>query len=112
MWVTGDHSRVEGLRPILGRTFVESDSAVPPAPVVILGYDLWQRKFNGDRNILGKTIHMSRRDTPPTVIGVMPPGVRFLPSPRGAQEPNYNVNSLVDCWIPASVDRERLKHTL
>ena len=31
----------------------------------------------------------------------MPPGVRFLPSPGAAQEPNYNVNALVDFWIPA-----------
>ena len=37
---------------------------------------------------------MSRRETPPTIIGVMPPGVRFLPSPVASQEPNYNVNAL------------------
>ena len=53
-----------------------------PPPVIILGYDLWQRKFNGDPNIVGKTIRMSRRDTPPTVIGVMPPG-RSLSSVAG-----------------------------
>ena len=68
--------------------------------MVLLGYELWQRKFNGDPNIIGKTIRISRSDTPPKVIGVMPPGVRFLPSPGAAQEPNYNVNGLVDFWIP------------
>ena len=78
---------------MLGRTFLESETGVPPAPVIILGYDLWQRKFNGDPHIVGKTVRMSRRETPPTVIGVMPPGVRFLPSPGAAQEPNYNVNA-------------------
>ena len=51
-------------------------------PVIILGYDLWQRKFNGDRNIIGKTVRISRQETAPTVIGVMPPAIRFLPSPR------------------------------
>ena len=81
----------------------------PPAPVIILGYDLWQRKFNGDPNIVGKTVRMSRREIPPTVVGVMPPGVRFLPSPGAAQEPNYNVNATVDFWLPAAPNPARLK---
>jgi putative ABC transport system permease protein len=34
----------------------------------------------------------------------MPPGVRFLPSPGAAKEPNYNVNALVDFWSPAEPD--------
>jgi putative ABC transport system permease protein len=101
MWVTRDYFRVAGLQPVVGRTFVESETGATPAPVIILGYELWQRKFNGDPHILGKTIRISRWDTPPRVIGVMPPGVRFLPSPTAAQEPNYNVNALVDFWIPA-----------
>ncbi len=94
---------------MLGRTFLESETGAAPAPVIILGNHLWRRKFNGDPNIIGQTIRMSRRDTPPTVIGVMPPGVRFLPSRSNAQEPNYNVNAPVDFWIPASSSAARLK---
>jgi putative ABC transport system permease protein len=109
MSVTQDYFRVVGLKPLLGRTFLESETAVPPAPVIILGYDLWQRKFNGDPHIIGKTVRMSRRDIPPTVVGVMPPGVRFLPSPGAAQEPNYNVNATVDFWLPAAPNPARLK---
>jgi len=109
MWVTRDYFRVVGLQPMLGRTFLESEAGAPPAPVIILGYDLWQRRFNGDPKIIGKTIRMSRRDTPPTIVGIMPPGVRFLPSPNTAQEPNYNVNALVDFWVPAAPDPKRLK---
>src|SRR3984957_7460679 len=109
MWVTRDYFRVVGLQPAMGRTFLESETGAKPAPVIILGYDLWQRKFNGDPKIVGKTIRISRWDTPPTVIGVMPPGVRFLPSPANAQEPNYNVNALVDFWIPAPSKPENLK---
>ena len=90
MVVSRDYFRVTGLQPMLGRTFLDSETGSPPAPVILLGYDLWQRKFNGDPNIVGKTIRMSRRDTPPTVIGVMPHGIRFLPSPAQAQEPNYS----------------------
>ena len=109
MWVTKDYFRVLGLQPVLGRTFSETEAAFKPKPVIVLGYDLWQRKFNGDRNILGKTIRISRWETPPVVIGVMPPGIRFLPAPTTAQEPNYNPNALVDYWIPAAPDPARLK---
>lgn len=109
MWVTRDYFRVVGLQPLLGRTFTDSETTFRPKPVIILGYNLWQRKFNGDPAIIGKKIRISRWDTPPEVIGVMPPGVRFLPSPTTAQEPNYNPNALVDFWIPAAPDPKRLK---
>lgn len=110
MWVTSDYFRALGLQPVLGRTFEESETGEKSAPVIILGYDLWQRKFNGDPNILGKTVRMSRADTPPTVIGVMPPHVRFLPSPGASQEPNYNLNATVDFWVPARVNPTRMKN--
>ncbi len=109
MWVTKDYFRTVGLQPKLGRTFVEAETSPNGPPVIILGYEFWQRKFNGDPNIIGKTIRISRWKTPPTVIGVMPPGVRFLPSPTTAQEPNYNVNALVDFWIPAVPNPKSLK---
>ena len=76
MAVMPGYFRVMGLAPMLGRAFSEAESGATPAPVIVLGYELWQRKFNGDRNIIGRKIRISRRDTPPTVIGVMPPGVR------------------------------------
>ena len=109
MAVSKDFFRVLGLQPILGRTFLESETTAKSPSVIIIGYDLWQRKFAGDRNIIGKTIRMSRRDTPPTVVGVMPADVRFLPSPGVVQEPNYNVNARVDYWIPATPNPARLK---
>jgi putative ABC transport system permease protein len=102
MAVTRDYFRVMGLRPLIGRTFSDSETSYPTAPVVILGYDLWQRKFGGDRHIVGQTVRISRQNVAPTVIGVMPPGVRFLPSLGAADEPNYNVNAPVDFWIPDS----------
>jgi putative ABC transport system permease protein len=109
MLVTKDYFRVTGLQPALGRAFQDSDTAANAPPVVIIGNDLWRRRFNGDPNIVGKTIRLSRRDTPPTVIGVMPPGVRFLPAPGAAKEPNYNVNAQVDYWIPGAPNPQILK---
>ncbi|HEX5081977.1 MAG TPA: ADOP family duplicated permease, partial [Blastocatellia bacterium] len=109
MFVTKDYFRVTGLQPIVGRAFQDSDSLANAPPVIILGYDLWQRRFNGDPNIVGKTIRISRRDAHPTVIGVMPAGVRFLPAPNVAQEPNYNVNAQVDFWTTGAINPNRLK---
>ena len=110
MVATPEYFRVTGLQPIMGRAFGQEDVA-PPKPVVILGYDCWQRRFNGDPNIVGKPMRMSRRDTPPTIIGVMPSGVRFLPSPNAAAEPNYNIHATVDYWVPGSPNPERLRQS-
>jgi len=109
MFVTKEYFRALGIQPVLGRAFVESETLATAKPVIILGYDLWQRTFHGDPHIIGKTVRMSRRDTPPTVIGVMPPGVRFLPSPSASQEPNYDLNAHVDYWVPAGVNPKGLK---
>ena len=111
MVVTRDYFRVLGVQPVLGRTFLDSETGFPAAPVIVIGYDLWQRKFNGDKDIVGKPLPMSRREVPPTIVGVMPPGIRFLPSPATAQEPNYNVNGHVDFWMPATPNPERLKQS-
>jgi putative ABC transport system permease protein len=108
MLVTKDYFRMTGLKPYLGRTFQDSDAVTNAPPVIILGYELWRQRFNSDPNIIGKTIRF-RWETPPTIIGVMPPGIRFLLSPTMAQEPNYNVNAQMDYWIPARLTPDRLK---
>ena len=109
MQVTKDYLSVMGLQPMLGRGFEESDIGTGPVKVILLGYDFWKRTFNGNPQIIGKTVRISRWEVPPTVIGVMPPGIRFLPSPGAAKEPNYNVNALVDFWIPVEPDPKYLK---
>ncbi|MCC6859477.1 MAG: ABC transporter permease [Bryobacterales bacterium] len=102
MAVAPEYFSVVGLEPVLGRKFVASDTTPSAAPVLIIGYELWQRRFGGNRNILGQSVRVSRRNTPVEIVGVMPPGVRFLPAPNVAQEPNYDVNALVDIWVPFS----------
>jgi len=102
MAVTHDYFETLGLEPVIGRVFEESESGGMDAPgAVILGYDLWMRKFDGDPGVLGSTLRLSRDDTPPVVVGVMPPDVRFLPSIRASQEPNYDVDAKVDYFVPA-----------
>ena len=100
MVVTKDYFKVLGLKPVLGREFTDSDISAPNSrpKTIVLGYDLWQKVFQGDRNILGKTVRISRMD-PLEVIGVMPGGVRFLPDANNLSEPNYDVNGQVDFWL-------------
>jgi putative ABC transport system permease protein len=99
MGVTKDYFRVMGLRPAMqGGASQDSDFGQGPVKSIVLGYEFWQRVFGGDKQIIGKTVRISRWDVPPTVIGVMEPGVRFLPSPGAAKEPNYDVNATVDFW--------------
>ncbi|MEP7345018.1 MAG: ABC transporter permease [Gemmatimonadaceae bacterium] len=61
-----------GVRPMLGRDFVEDD-AIPNGPVrVVLSYNFWKRQFAGDASIVGREIAFN--DAGGTVIGVMPEG--------------------------------------
>ena len=82
MAVTPEYFSVVGLEPVLGRKFVASDTAPSAAPVLMIGYELWQRKFGGNPNILGQSVRISRQDAPIEIVGVMPPGVWF---PAGSQ---------------------------
>ena len=109
IYVTKDYFRVMGLTPAAGRSFQESDFGQGPVKTIVLGYEFWQRTFGGDKQIIGKTVHISRWDVPPVVIGVMEPGVRFLPSPGAAKEPNYDVNATVDFWAPVEPSPKNLK---
>jgi len=110
MWVAPEYFKVAGLSPQLGRLFNEADATTRPTAAIILGHDLWQRRFHADANIVGQAVRISRFRQPLTVIGVMPSGVRFLPSPGDAQEPNYNVDAKVDYWVPAAPNPDALKN--
>ena len=107
MWVTPEYFETTGLEPALGRTFQASDArTADPDPVIVIGHDLWMRRFNGDPSVLGQPLRLARTDTPPIIIGVMPPGIRFLPDARMAQEPGYDVNAPIDFWRPAPLSRD------
>ena len=74
-YVTDGLFSVLGVKPILG-TVVSRQQDVPNGPlVVVIGQDLWQRRYGGDPGILGKTLDI--RNTRRTVIGVMPSSFRF-----------------------------------
>jgi putative ABC transport system permease protein len=84
--VGADFFRVLGVSPVLGRDFQAGDD-VPNGPnVVILSNALWQRRFGGDRDILGRTVRLN--DTDFEVIGVMPRDFENVLAP------------LADVWAP------------
>ncbi len=71
--VTGNYFEMLGIRPVIGRTFSPDEDRTPDThPVVVIGYDFWQRAFAGDPDVVGKTLRILRR--PYTVIGVAPEG--------------------------------------
>jgi predicted permease len=73
--------------PRLGRGLQPADEQQDAAPVVVLGYDVWQRQFLGDAAIIGRVVTVGR--TARTVVGVMPPRFGF---PRDQQ-----------LWVPLPV---------
>jgi putative ABC transport system permease protein len=109
MEVSRDYFRLMGLKTALGHGFDDSDFGQGHVKSILLGYEFWNRAFGGDKEIIGKTVRISRWESSPVVIGVMEPGVRFLPSPEAAKEPNYDVNATVDLWVPADPDPKYLK---
>ena len=67
--------RVLRVAALLGRPLVDADEA-PSAPlVVVIGFDLWQSRFQADPKVIGRTLKVS--GVPATIIGVMPEGFAF-----------------------------------
>ena len=70
--------RLMQVQPLLGRTLAPEDQLPGRDQVVVLSYGMWQNRFRGDPNIIGKTVMMS--NLPHTVVGVMPQHFQPLPA--------------------------------
>ena len=64
-----------GVRPQLGRTFVDAEDQPGRDAVVVIEDDLWKRRFAADPGIVGRKIVLDGR--PYEVVGVLPPDFRF-----------------------------------
>jgi putative ABC transport system permease protein len=78
---------VLGVQPILGRAFTE-DEDTKGVHVAVISYGLWQRRFNGSPDVIGRKIMLNF--SPYEVIGVVPRDFYFLPSHD------------IDVWLPPS----------
>lgn len=78
---TDNFFQVFGVQPLLGRTFLPGEEVDGRNQVAVLSYELWQQYFNGDKNVLGRSVTLDGMNY--TVIGVMPAGFRYPLSMRG-----------------------------
>ena len=82
-----------GVAPALGRDFTKADDQGHIGYVALISYDLWQRRFGGERSVIGRTVRLD--DDPITIIGIMPKGFRH-PVESGA--------SPMELWAPVALD--------
>ncbi len=110
--VTQNFFDVLGVQPFIGRGFTAQDALfsaedVPegtpfpqntfvPSKTAVIAYGLWQRRFGGDEDILGKQLTMNGNKM--TIVGVMPEGFRF------EMPPDAGVDADPDLWLPLRVD--------
>src|SRR6185312_942555 len=78
--VTANFFDALGMKPILGRNFTAEENEPGKDAVAIVTHSLWQRRFGGDPNIVGKALKLNSITR--TVIGVMPERFNF---PKGAE---------------------------
>ncbi len=93
---TADVLRTFAVQPMLGRLFEPSDDTEGAPPVVILSHALWQQRFAGDSQAIGKKLRIDGRDA--TVVGVMPATFEFVSPWMRTNPPQL--------WMPRSFSKE------
>jgi predicted permease len=90
--VSANYFDILKVKPVLGRAFLPEEGAEKPGafPVAVISYKMWQNRFHGDRNVLGKEIRLNRHQL--TIIGVAPPEFR-----------GSTVGLVYDAWMPISM---------
>ena len=87
--VSPSYFPVLGAAPLRGRGLVDAEyDPASPQPVVVLGHDLWARRFASDPGVVGRAVRLN--GVPLTVVGVMPRGFR-------------GVTDRAELWIPATM---------
>jgi putative ABC transport system permease protein len=83
---------------MLGRTFTPADTAGGTGDVIVISHGLWQRRFGGAADIIGRSIQVNGRAR--SIIGVMPASFR-LPNDYASIRPT-------EAWVPEVVDPAKL----
>jgi predicted permease len=99
---SADFFKVLGIQPRSGRTFLAEEDHPGEDHEVVIGYNLWRRRFASDPALVGKTIRLNSGTY--TVIGVMPEGFTF---PRGAEMPkSFQFPKQAEFWVPLALPAE------
>lgn len=93
--VTATLPRFLGVTVPIGRGFSPEETVRDGPRVAMLGYGLWQRRFGGQREVLGQTLRLDGE--PYTIIGVMP---------RDFTLPFMMTGSARQLWLPLPPPRE------
>lgn len=96
--VTPGYFEVVGVQPALGRAFQPEEYKLGQDRVVILGHNLWQRRYGGDKNIINRPVVLDGSTC--TVVGVMPPGL-YPSRPTTAGRIDFD-ESGQEFWKPMS----------
>ena len=86
--VSADYFKVFGASPVAGRTFLQSEDLPSGPTVAVVSYGVWQSRFGGTNEVLGRSILLN--GVPHTIVGILPRG--FQPDPEA------------DVWIPLQAD--------
>jgi putative ABC transport system permease protein len=91
--VTNSFFETLGIQPSLGRTFLPADEREKEPQVAVLGHALWQDRFGGDPNIIGKSLRLDGKQK--TVVGVL----------------SFDIPNLMDAdlWLPAPFENEGMR---
>jgi len=87
--VTAGLTRMLGVQPILGRSFLDEENDPGRNSIVLLGEDVWRKLYAGDPQVVGKTLTIKSKTY--TIAGVMPRGFAF---PFGEE---------MEVWSPAAI---------
>jgi putative ABC transport system permease protein len=76
-----------GVKPVLGRTFLEEEDRPGGPAVALVSHELWQRRLGGERDVIGRTLSLEGRSH--VIVGVLPPG--------------FDVPYSASVWVPMQV---------
>ncbi len=92
---SADFFQLLGVKPMLGRVFLPGEDQLGHDTVAVLSYRFWQRRFHGDRSVLGKSIVLDYQ--PYRIVGVLPP--RFT---------IFGTNADLEVWVPLAFTHAQL----
>ena len=84
--------RIARVPPLIGRPIADADEAPGATPVVVIGHDVWQRRFAGAPDVIGRELRLGKDVH--IVVGVMPDGFQFPLNFR--------------YWVPLKVAADRI----
>jgi predicted permease len=86
--VSGNYFRTLGTAPVIGRFLTDADDTLGAPVVAVISYELWQRRFGGASDTVGRTVTFNGH--PVAIVGITPPGFQGTTFMRS------------DAWLPLS----------